>query len=341
MAAGAMLAVLLSAFPGCAPKDSGAVKDTLQVEALPQVINIGTQQMPNDENVAKAKKYFDSLGVKVNLVEFDSGAAAVNAIVSGSVDLALMGTTPATTAISNNLPVEIIWIHGILGKSEALAARNAANINSVNDLTGKKVATPFGSTGHYSLLSALTLNNVPAQSVILLDMQPKDIYAAWTRGDIDAAYVWDPVLANLLADGKLLLSSEDLAAQGVITADIEIVNKSFGEKYPGAVVNYLKALSKTQQEYRDDFSGTAEALAKYFDISLEESEQQLRGNVWLTAQDHLDSAYFGTSASPGAFAGALKKTADFLEEQKTIAKAPELEVFKKAVNPRYIELLLR
>ncbi|MDR0552101.1 MAG: ABC transporter substrate-binding protein [Spirochaetaceae bacterium] len=326
---------LLVSFSGCAKKSGGGTP-----AALPERVNIGTQQMPNDENVAKAKGYFDSLGVPVNLLEFDSGSAAVNAVVSGSVDLALMGTTPATTAIANNLPVEVIWIHGILGKSEALAVRNAANITSVAELSGKKAATPFGSTGHYSLLSALALNGVPASAVTLLDMQPKDIYAAWSRGDIDAAYVWDPVLAKLLEDGKLLLSSEDLALQGVITADIEIVNRDFGKKYPQAVSNYLSALSKTQGEYRKDFNGTAAALARYFSISVEESEQQLRGNIWLSAEEQLGNAYFGTSAVPGDFAKALKKTADFLVTQKTIAQAPDIGIFQKAVNPHYIELLL-
>lgn len=309
--------------------------------AMPKAITIGTQQMPNDENIAKAKGYFDSLGVKVNLLEFDSGSAAVNAVVSGSVDLALMGTTPAATAIANSLPVEVIWIHGILGKSEALAVRNAANIVSVQDLVGRKVAVPFGSTGHYSLLSALALNGVAPQSVTLLDMQPKDIYAAWTRGDIDGAYVWEPVLSSLLAEGSILISSEDLAAQGVITADLEIVSASFGKAYPSAVAEYVRALSKAQQDYQTDFEGTAQALAEYFGISQAESEHQLRGSLWLSAQEQLGPQYFGVPESPGAFALALKKTADFLEAQNTIAKAPSIEAFQKAVNPRYIELSLR
>ena len=76
-------------------------------------------------------------------------------------------------------------------------------------LIGKKIATPFASTAHYSLLNALKLNGISEKDVELLDMQPADIYAAWQRGDIDAAYVWEPTLANLLSDGKILLSSAD------------------------------------------------------------------------------------------------------------------------------------
>ncbi|MDR0580427.1 MAG: aliphatic sulfonate ABC transporter substrate-binding protein [Campylobacteraceae bacterium] len=307
----------------------------------PSVVRIATQQMPNDENIAKAKKYFSDIGVEVKLLEFDSGAAVVNAIASGSIDIGLVGTTPATTAISKNLGVELIWIHGILGKSEALAVKNSANIKSVKDLKGKKAATPFGSTGHYSLLSALELNGLKASDVTILDLQPKDIFAAWKRGDIDAAYVWDPVLTSILEDGSVLLTSEDLAKEGVITADVEIVSAKFGKKYPHIVAEYLKALEKAQNDYRSDFEGTVKTLAKYFQISEEESKTQILGNVWLSAKEQLEDKYLGKSGKSGDISLALKKTADFLEKQKSIEKAPSLEVFQKAVNPFYIELSLQ
>jgi taurine transport system substrate-binding protein len=307
----------------------------------PSVVRIATQQMPNDENIAKAKKYFNDIDVEVKLSEFDSGAAVVNAIASGSVDIGLVGTTPATTAISKNLGVELIWIHGILGKSEALAVKNSANIKSVKDLKGKKAATPFGSTGHYSLLSALELNGLKASDVTILDLQPKDIFAAWKRGDIDAAYVWDPVLTSLQEDGSILLTSEDLAKLGVITADVEIVSAKFGKKYPHVVADYIKALSKAQDDYRNDFDGTVKTLAKYFQISEKDSKTQILGNVWLSAEEQLGSQYLGTSGKVGDIALSLKKTADFLEKQKSIEKAPSFDTFQKAVNPFYIELSLK
>jgi taurine transport system substrate-binding protein len=306
----------------------------------PSVVRIATQQIPNDENIAKAKKYFNNIGVEVKLFEFDSGAAVINAIASGSIDIGLVGTTPATTAISKNLDVELIWIHGILGKSEALVAKNNANIKSVEDLKGKKTATPFGSTGHYSLLSALELNGLKISDVTILDLQPKDIFAAWKRGDIDAAYVWDPVLTSLLDDGRVLLTSEDLAKLGVITADVEIVNAKFGKKYPHVVALYIKALSKAQDDYRNDFDGTVKALAKYFQISESDSKIQILGNVWLSAEEQLESKYLGKSGKVGDIAFSLKKTADFLEKQKSIEKAPSLDIFQKAVNPLYIEISL-
>ena len=47
---------------GCSSKKSSSDNEEITV-------NIGTQQMPNDEGIAKAKNYFEEeLGVKVNVV---------------------------------------------------------------------------------------------------------------------------------------------------------------------------------------------------------------------------------------------------------------------------------
>ncbi|MDR0684358.1 MAG: ABC transporter substrate-binding protein [Spirochaetaceae bacterium] len=307
---------------------------------IPKVINIGTQQIPNDENIAKAKKFFDDFGIPVNLREFESGASVVSALASGSIDLGLVGTTPAVTAISSDLGVELIWIHGVLGKSEALAVKNTSGINSVKDLAGTKIGVPFGSTAHYSLLSAFELNNLDAGTAEILDLQPADIYAAWQRGDINAAYVWDPTLTRLLTDGHLVITSEDLANQGAVTADVAVVRKEFGDKYPQLVAEYIKILSKAQTIYKNNPDEAVSILAGYFGISNEDSRNQIQGNVWLNAREQLSPQYLGTSGNPGAIAEALKKTADFLVKQQSIKESPGLAVFQKAVNPRYIELSL-
>ncbi|MDR2098189.1 MAG: ABC transporter substrate-binding protein [Spirochaetaceae bacterium] len=326
-------------FAGCSKKavpakNSGAAAD------LPKVITIGTQQISNDESIAKAKHFFDDFSVKVDLREFESGASVVSALASGSIDLGLMGTTPAVTAISSNLGVEVIWIHGILGKSEALAVKNSSGIDSINGLAGANVGVPFGSTAHYSLLSALRLNNIDVSLVNILDMQPADIYAAWQRGDINAAYVWDPTLTKLLTDGKLIITSEDLAKLGAVTADIEVVRKDFGDKYPELVAEYIRTLSKAQSIYQNNIDEAASILADYFGITAEDSKNQILGNVWLSASEQLSSKYLGSGGAPGALSDALKKTADFLVEQQSIKESPDISVFQKAVNPRYIELSL-
>ncbi len=85
----------------------------------------------------------------------------------------------------------------VAGDNEALVARNGSGVNTIADLKGKRIGTPFASTAHYSLLAALSQNGLSANDVQLVDLQPQAILAAWDRGDIDAAYTWLPTLDQL------------------------------------------------------------------------------------------------------------------------------------------------
>ena len=302
------------------------------------VVNIGTQQMPNDEGIAKAKKYFEEeMGVEINLVEFDSGRDVNTALLSGSIDFGLLGSSPATLGIASGTDVELIWIHEVLGTVESLAVKNSSNIDDVKDLVGKKIAVPFASTAHYTLLNALKLNNIAETDLTLLDMQPADIYAAWQRGDIDGAYVWEPTLSSLLEDGKILLSSEDMAKQGVITANVEVVRKEFAEEHPDLVVKYIKALNEGISLYKDNKDEAIETISSALNITKEDAQGQRAGSIWLSGEEQLDSEYFGTSDSKGDLVKSVIDTAKFLYDQKSIDSLPDNSVFEDAVNPYYIE----
>jgi taurine transport system substrate-binding protein len=331
--------ILVLALPlaGCGNSDSKAT-----TAAKPDAVNIGYQDIPNDEILAKAKDWYESeLGVKVNFKKFDSGRDVNNAFASNSIDIALMGSTPAAVGLSRGLGYDVFWIHDVIGAAESLAVKNSANVNSIQELKGKKIAVPFSSTAHYSLLNALKLEGVNLSDVKILDMQPPDILAAWQRGDIDAAYVWNPTLGKLLADGKVLTDSGKLAEKGIVTADLGVVRREFAQKYPDIVAKYIKVQGKAYDLYKSNPDDAAQAIAKGLNIDKAEALKEARDLIWLSAKDELSDKYFGTSAKKGNLVKILKDTADFLVEQKAIDNAPALDAFDKAVNPKYIEDALK
>ena len=128
------------------------------------------------------------------------------------------------------MDVQVIWLLDDIGNAEQLVARNGSGVNSLADLKGKKVATPFVSTAHYQLLAALTDAKVNPKEVQILNMRPPEIAAAWERGDIDATFIWDPVLTKVKGNGKVIISSGDIAKKGKPTFDAIMVNKAWAEK---------------------------------------------------------------------------------------------------------------
>ena len=308
--------------------------------ALPKEVTIGIIRVPNDKEVAISKgffeQYFEDKGIETKFLFFDSGVAANQALSSGSIDFAEMGYTNSVVALSTGIPVELIWIHEVLGSNEALVARKESGIKEVKDLAGKKVATPFSSTSHYSLLKAAQDAGVDSE-IEFLDMETSNIFAAWERGDIDAAYTWEPSLSELKKSGEVIIDSKVLADKGYMTANVDVVHKDFSEKYPGLVSDYIRALDEAVRFYHESPKEAAEAAAKQLDITPEEAIKQMEATTWLTSDEQVSAPYLGTDDQQGEFSQVFLDTAEFLKEQNSIKTIPDKKEIDEFIATKYIE----
>ena len=329
-------------FAACGSADSATDSSTASADGdLPDKVIIATLEMPNDEGIAKAEGYFeDEMGVPIEIVQFESGKAINQAMVSGAVDFGLTGSGSAVLGIASGIPIEMIWIHETLGSVEALAAKNALNATSLEDLKGKNIGVPFASTAHYSLLRAITASGFEETDFTLIDLQPSDIFAAWQRGDIDAAYVWEPTLSELLADGNIVLHSGDVAEMGYMTANVEIVRSEFGEAYPEIVEKYIASVDKAVTLYREDPDQAISIIAKSLNITEESAKLQMEGQNWISAAEQLDAANLGTSEAVGAMAATMLDMGQFYLDQGNITDLPSEEAFAEGINTTYIQAYL-
>ncbi|MFC4769758.1 aliphatic sulfonate ABC transporter substrate-binding protein [Effusibacillus consociatus] len=305
----------------------------------PTEIRIGYQVIPNAELLAKAigiyEKKFE--GVKVNWRQFDSARDVNTAITSGSIDFGLIGSSSVATGVAQNLPYQVIWLHDVIGDNEALVVKKGSGINTFSDVVGKKIAVPFGSTTHYSFLSALKLNGIDQSKVTLLDMQPQDMLAAWKQGQIDGGYVWYPILGKMIDDGgKVLLTSRDLSKKGIVTADVCVASKSFIQKYPAMVTKYIEALDEAVKFYRSNKGEAVKAMAKELNVSESDAGLFMDQLIWLDASEQAGSNHLGTTNNKGAFAQALKDTGEFMVTQKSIPSAPALDVYQQAIQSQFV-----
>ncbi|MDO5714022.1 MAG: ABC transporter substrate-binding protein [Tissierellia bacterium] len=315
-----------------------------QENGLPKKIRIGTIRVANDKTVADEleifKEAFAKYDIEVEMIFFDSGTAANIAFGSGAIDFAGMGYTNSVIALSKGINVELVWIHEVLGKSEALVVQKNRDIHGVEDLVGKTIATPFASTSHLSLVKTLELHGITKDQVTLLDMNTVDIVAAWKRGDIDAAYSWEPTLSELKENGNVLITSEDLAKEGITTVNVDLANKDFLEKYPQLAVEYIRALAKAGEIYKKEPNTAIESAAKSLHITPKQAQAQMEGTIWLTPKDQISSKYFGTRKHPGQFLELFYETGVFLEQERKITHIPTKDEIKEFINPIYIEKAL-
>lgn len=300
-------------------------------QASQDVVRIGTMNLVNGDLIAQYEKYYEKeLGVKVELVNFKSGKDVNTALAAGSVDITQLGTAPVALGISTDVDYEVIGIGDIIGKAETLVAKNSSGVNSVADLKGKRVGVPFASTAHYSLLNALKLAGLSENDVQILDLQPNDIFAAWQRGDIDAAYIWYPVLSKLLEDGKAITDSGELAGKGVLTADLIVARTDYAKEHPDVVKKFIKTQLKANDVILQQPDTAVKEIASILNISEGDAKDQITQFKYLTGPEQVD---YLTNKIPAT----LKSTADFLVTQKSIKQAPDLDTFKKRVTAEFVQ----
>ena len=287
-------------------------------------VTVGYQQIYNPWKVSIANGDFEKLtGYKINWKKFDSGAKVITAMASGDVHIALAGSSPIAAGISRGLPIELFWITENINDAEALVVRNGSGIEKVQDLKGKKLGVPFVSTTHFHTLFALEVNKVNPKEVKLLNMQPNAIAAAWERGDIDAAFVWDPALGRIKKSGKVLLTSGDLSKLGKATFDGMVVRKDFGAKNAKFMCQFVKLMAAADKTYRDNPAnfGPGSENAKKIVKLVGGDDKDVAGVLALydfpDLKAQASNAWLGGGKDGGA-AKALFFTSEFLKKEKKV-----------------------
>lgn len=298
-------------------------------------IRIAYQQFPSGDLIVRQNKWLEEAlpGYDITWTAFDSGASINTAFVAGSIDIAAIGSSPVARGLSAplNIPYQVAFVLDVAGDNEALVARKEAGISSVADLKGKKIATSFASTAHYSLLVALDKAGIAETDVNLIDLEPQDILAAWTRGDIDAAYTWLPTLDELRKTGDTLITSRELAEGGNPTLDLGVVSTAFITAHPDAVDAWRKAEARALTLIEKDPTAAATAIGTQLNITPDAAAAQLKQGVYLTPANLSSAQWLGTPEAPGKLADNLLDAATFLKNQQKIDAVPDLATVQKAI----------
>jgi len=302
-------------------------------------VTIGYQDMVVPYRIAQeAKTIEQATGYKINWKQFGGGGEVIKAMASGAVQIGEVGSAGVSAALSRGEPYELFWILDDIGDAEALVAKNGSGINSVKDLKGKKIAMPFNSTTHFHTMVALEQAGVNPADVQILNMRPPEVRAAWQRGDIQATFIWDPVLAEVKKDGKVIISSGKISAEtGKATFDGYIVNKDWAKANRDFMVKFVKILADSDAKYRAGAakwtadSAEVKAVAKWSGAKPEDVPAGMALYRFPPAVEQANK-WLGDGKN-GVAAKALAATAAFQLSQKQIEKT--LPDYSVAVNPEY------
>ena len=302
-------------------------------------VTIGYQDMVVPYRMAQEAKALEvATGYKINWKQFGGGGEVIKAMASGAVQVGEVGSAGISAAVSRGEPLELFWIIDDIGDAEALVAKKGSGITKVADLKGKRVAMPFNSTTHFHIMVALDQAKINPADVKILNMRPPEVRAAWQRGDIDATFIWDPVLAEAKKDGTIIMTSGQITAStGKATFDGYVANKDWAKAHRDFMVKFVKIMADSDAKYRAEGKnwkvGGAEvaAIAKWSGSKPEDVMAAVALYKFPSAKEQATAWLGGGKASIAA--KALAATAEFQLSQKQIEKA--LPDYSAVVNASY------
>ncbi len=276
-------------------------------------------------------------GKSVEFVKFTSGTEVINAMASGAIDISLNGSSPSAAGFSRGVDLQVIYVYDNINDAEALVVND--KITAPQDLKGKTIAVPFGSTTHFHMMFALEQFNINPKDLRVIDMSPPDMVAAWERGDIDGGFVWDPALGRMKEKGRVLTTSGDLSNWGKATFDAMVARKGFTEKNPDFTCKWVKMVSSADADYRSNQKaygpGTKNAMAIAKAVSGQ--ADQVGGVLALydypTLEEQVSGAWLG-----GGVQNALMAASEFLTAQGKLDAV--LGSYKDSATPKYAQMVL-
>jgi taurine transport system substrate-binding protein len=287
------------------------------------VVGYQTDALPSSVGIANGD-FEKATGAKIDFRRFNSGAEIFAAIASGDVQVGYVGSSPFAAATSHGLDVKAFYLASISGVDEALVVRNGSGINSLADLKGKRLAAAPVSTDHYQLLALIKSLGLTEKDVQVFAIPQPEIVAGYNRGDLDGGFVWDPALTELKKNGKVIVTSRDVADKGAPTFSAWVATAAFAKENPGFLKAYASVIDKYQTSFANDKaawgpdSDNARVLAKLLGGTPQDQASALKNLSLLPIDAQLSDSWLGGGERSG-LAGILKDTSVFLKDQKKIS----------------------
>jgi NitT/TauT family transport system substrate-binding protein len=190
-------------------------------------------------------------GVNLKTFTFSAGPEASEAILSGAIDLAFIGPSPAVNAFARSKGEAIRIVAGSTSGGAFLIVK--PEITVVADLKGKKLATPqLGNTQDVALRAYLKQHGLTATKegggdVSIIPQANATTLDAFKAGAIDGAWVPEPWATRLVDEGggKVLVDERGLwpETRGKYVTTQLIVRTDFLDKHPDLVKAVIEGLA--------------------------------------------------------------------------------------------------
>jgi NitT/TauT family transport system substrate-binding protein len=227
--------------------------------------------------VALEKGFFPEQGVDLEIAgAFKAGPEVMSAFAAGALDMAYVGSAPATVAMANQA-TDVAVVAQVNTEGSALVVRKDSGLQEIQDLQGKTVAVPGHSTVQDFLLrKALKAHGLEMQEVNTIVLKPPEMISALRSRQIDAFIAWEPYPAKAytMGVGRNLATSRDIWPEHPCC--VLVVSRNYLQSQPRKVKAVLKAHIQGTRFIEEHPQEAVRIGAKYTGMDKQTVQQALR-----------------------------------------------------------------
>lgn len=153
----------------------------------------------------------DDLPYRIEWSAFPNAAPLLEALNAGAIDTGIGGDAAFIFSIGSGATIKAIGAQRYEGPGPVLVVRGDSPIRTIDQIAGKRIATPRGSVSHNLILAALEKQGRPLDAVKFAFLSPQDGQAAMQGGSVDGWAIWDPYSELAVRGGaRIVTGSDDL-----------------------------------------------------------------------------------------------------------------------------------
>lgn len=259
-----LLAVLaLGLLFSCKSKEersSGSESQLLEQKQLHAMTMAGPTNISMLPIVADKRGFFRLEGVALSFQSIQTGKQAMDAVVSGQIDIGVVVDTNIAHALFTE-GVDLVVLCSVMEKTDdALVVRTDHGITKPADLKGRKIAYLPATTSDSFLWRFFRAKGIERSALTLLPTTPPALQIAVLKGDVDAGAIWEPWRFNIvkaLGDSAAIFPNEGLyRAQAVLA-----VQRGTLAAHRQELAAVMRALIRAEAYTRAELGRTQSILA--------------------------------------------------------------------------------
>lgn len=165
--------------------------------------------------VAQEKGYFKHQGLNVQLQKYETAQPMMDALVSGSIDIAGFAALPITFAAMARSKTKLIFLAGMFENDahpiSILIVKKGSTLQSIQDLKGKRIGILPTRAYEVWLQKILLSNEVNFNDVTIQQIATNFQTDALNSGSVDALFTNDPASTVVIAKGVGISFSSTVA----------------------------------------------------------------------------------------------------------------------------------